>query len=41
MLIDFSIRGFPDANEALENQVNTNVSVGEVCSVSCVFFMAP
>ena len=26
-----SIRGFPDASEALENQVNANV--GEVCSV--------
>ena len=33
-----SIRGFPDASEALENQVNANV--GEVCSVF-VFFMAP
>ena len=33
-----SIWGFPDASEALENQVNANV--GEVCSVICVFFMA-
>ena len=33
-----SIRGFPDASEALKNQVNANV--GEVCSVICVFFMA-
>ena len=32
-----SIRGFPDASEALENQVNANV--GEVCSVIFVFFM--
>ena len=31
-----SIRSFPDASEALENQVNADV--GEVCSVICVFF---
>ena len=46
MLIDLStllsaIRGFPGANEALENQVNANAAVGEVCSVICIFFMAP
>ena len=40
MYIDFftflsSIRGFPDASEALENRGNANV--GEVCSVICVF----
>ena len=34
-----SIRSFPDASEALENQVNADV--GEVCSVICVFFMTP
>ena len=34
-----SIRSFPDATEALENQVNADV--GEVCSVICVFFMTP
>ena len=34
-----SIRGFPDASEVLENQVNANV--GEVCSVIFVFFVAP
>jgi len=43
VFIDFStllssIQGFPDASEALENQVNAEIAVGEVCSVIGVFF---
>ena len=31
---------YPDANKALENQVNANVAVGEVCSVIRLFYGA-